>query len=93
MYVFDKDMVSDIYFEQLKAEKKHKMFDDEYTKRYNYLMNCVENLRNGLTPEQDILMQKLLGAMQIFNDYNEFKRFGNGMKYMYDLSTCLKNNY
>lgn len=93
MYEFKSDMVSEIYFNQLKAAKKHKLYDDEYNKRLHYLNECVENLRKELTPKQDLSMQKLLGAMQIFNDYNEFKRFGNGMKYMYDLSVCLKNDY
>ncbi len=93
MYEFKSDKVTEIYFGQLKAAKKHKMNDNEYKKRLHYLDECIEDLRQKLTPEQDLTMQKLLGAMQIFNDYNEFKRFGNGMKYMYDLCMCLKNDY
>ncbi len=93
MYAFDEDMVSDIYFKELKAAKKHKMLDREYVKRLDYLYECVEKIRESLPVEKRGEVEKLLGAIQIFNDYNEFKRFGNGMKYMYDLSMCLINKY
>ncbi len=87
------DMVSYIYSKQKKAIEIDKWRDEEYAKRYTHLNECVENLRKELTPEQDELMGNLIRAMHIFNEYNEFKRFGNGMKCMHDFSICLKNDY
>ena len=93
MYLFDEDMVYDIYSRQEKLIERDKWLDKEYSKRYNHLNDCIEELRSTLSDEQNRSLEKLLGAMHIFNAYNECKRFGNGMKYMNDLNACLKNKY
>ncbi len=93
MFSFDEDMVSDIYSKQKKLIERDKWLDKEYSKRYNYLNDCIEELRCSLSPKQNMSLEKLIGAMQLFNSYNECKKFGNGMKYMNDLNVCLKNKY
>ena len=93
MYAFDEDMVYDIYYKQLKALEKSKRFDPEYNKRIDHLNACILELRKTLSHEQNLLLERLLGAMQIFNHYNECVRFGNGMKYMNDLHLLLRNKY
>lgn len=93
MFPLDEDIVRDIYSKQQKSIERDRWCDEEYSKRYSYLNECIENLRAELTPKQDILMQRLLGAMQVYNEYNELKRFGKGMKCMYDFDMCLKNKY
>lgn len=92
MYIHKEDEVAKIYRSQRKPDEVEKWNDSDYCKCYNQLNECVENLKKKLTPSQKKLMQKLLGAMQAYNDYNEIKRFGNGMKYMYGLSITLKND-
>lgn len=93
MFPLDEDIVRDIYLKQQKTIERDRWCDEEYSKRYNHLNECIENLRAELTPNQDILMQRLLGAMQMYNEYNDLKRFGKGMKCMYDFGMCLKNKY
>ena len=93
MYIYKDDEVAKIYRSQRKSDDAERWTDCGYSKCYNNLNECVENLQKELNPSQQELMQKLLGAMQAFNDYNEIKRFGNGMKYMYNLDKTLKNDY
>ncbi|MBE7045854.1 MAG: hypothetical protein E7396_00380 [Ruminococcaceae bacterium] len=93
MFPLDEDIIRDIYSKQQKTIERDRWFDEEYSKRYSYLNECIEKLRAELTPKQDILMQRLLGAMQMYNEYNELKRFGKDMKCMYDFGMCLKNKY
>lgn len=93
MYAFDEDMVYDIYYKQLKALEKGKRLDQEYNKRMNHLNKCILELQKTLSHDQNLLLERLIGAMQIFNHYNECKRFGNGMKYMNDLHLLLRNKY
>ncbi len=93
MYAFDEDMIYDIYYKQIKAYEKSNRFDPEYNKRMDHLNDCIGELRKSLSKEQNLLLERLIGAMQIFNHYNECKRFGNGMKYMNDLHLLLRKKY
>ena len=93
MYTLGEDMVYYIYSRQQKAIELDKWRDREYAKYYTRLNECIENLRKELNPSQEELMENLISAMRTFNDYNEFRRFGNGMRCMHDFSANLKENY
>lgn len=89
----DTDIVNDIYNSQEKNFEREKFSDTEYSNREEYLKKCIEDLRDTLTPDQKPIMERLLGAMHKYDEYAKKKRFGNGMKYMYELGVCLKNRY
>ena len=93
MFDMDTDMVMDIYNSQEKKFEREKFFDKEYSKREKYLVKCVEDLKETITHEQKLKMERLLGAIQMYDEYVKKKSFGNGMKYMYDLGMCLKSRY
>ena len=93
MFDFEIDAIREIYNSQMKELERKNFFDNEYTKRVNYLENCIKEVKSTLTPEQNPSFERLLGAIQIYNEYIQTKRFGNGKKYMYDLGVCLKNKY
>ncbi|MBE7046109.1 MAG: hypothetical protein E7396_01700 [Ruminococcaceae bacterium] len=93
MFNMDTDMVMDIYNSQAKKFDREKFFDKEYSKREEHLKKCIEDLRESITPEQKPTMDRLLGAIQMYDDYIMKKSFGNGMKYMYELGMILKNKY
>ncbi len=93
MFDMNTDMVMDIYDSQVKKFEREKFFDKEYSKREKHLMKCIEDLRETITPEQKSKMDRLLGAMQMYDEYVKKKRFASGMKYMYELGMCLKNRY
>ena len=93
MFDLNPDMITEIYDSQLKKFESENFFDSDYSKHEERLNKCIEDLKKTITPEQKPAMDRLLGAIQIYNYHTGRKRFGSGMRYMYDLGMCLKNKY
>lgn len=93
MYDLNPDMVTEIYDRLLDKFEKDKFYDSDFSNQEEHLNKCIEDLIKTITPEQKPILDRLCGAIQVYSYHIGRKRFGSGMRYMYDLGMCLKNKY